>query len=89
MISLYDELEVINTEPPKKIITDKRQKIVLSLDWSWATRSQADLPSAPYSNNCLTVTLQIQPTGGNPVLNFHFVKVFAAKSWKQRFILET
>lgn len=87
--SLYDELEVINIEP-EKIVIDKGQKTVFSLDWSWVTRSQADLASAPYFNNCSkTVTQQIQPTSGNPTLNFNFVKVIAAKSWKQEFILET
>lgn len=78
--SLYEELEVIKIEP-EKIIIDKGQKIVFSLDWSWVTRCQADLASAPYFNNCAkTVAQQIHPTSRNPVLNFNFVKIFAAKS---------
>lgn len=31
---------------------------------------------------------QIQPTSGNPVVNFNFVKIFAVKAGKQGFILE-
>lgn len=87
--SLYDEFKVINIQP-EKVWIDKGQKTVFSLDWSWATHSQADQASAPDSNNrSKTVTQQIQPTSGNPALNFHFVNIFAAKSWKQGFILET
>lgn len=81
--SLYEELEVINTKPEENYHWKRTENSVLT-GLELADTVKQILPLLLQQLN----TQQIQPTSGNPVLNFNFVNIFAVKAGKQGFILK-